>query len=157
MDDALGHCRNHRQPDFCQCKGRSSKHLAKLRRHIVERNALLAVGCNYIARDDGAPQKASFERLRRPFEANFALSGCEDHLGRRFRFYFAQFNKIASTHSGIGALQSVKPNHLKRFVLRIWIDRARGGAAFADNFDNIALHHTIGSHKSTRHAGKATT
>ena len=63
---------------------------------------------------------------------------------------------VARADAGIGALQAVKPNHFKCFIFRIRIDRARRGAAFADNLDHIALHKAIGGHEFTRHPRKTT-
>ena len=63
---------------------------------------------------------------------------------------------VASTDAGVGALQPVEPHDFEPFILRIRIDGARCCASLADNFNDVALHQTVGRHKFARHPRQTT-
>ena len=134
-----------------------SQHLAKLRRHIVRRNALLPLRCDHISGHDRPAHEILVQRLRRTLEPHFLLRGRKNDLGCRLRFHLADFNLIAGTDARIYTLKAIQPYNAQRLVLGIGIDRACSGAALADDFNHITLNDTVGGHELARYASQTST
>jgi hypothetical protein len=156
-DDALRACRHDEQAHFCQRIGRRVEHLAKLRRHIARRQALLSGGRDGIARHQRAAEEAALQGVCRSLQPQIFLRGRKHHACRGARLGAAQLNHIAGTCASIGALQAVEPDDLQPLILGIGRDDARRRVALAADLDNVALGHPELGHRRTRDTGETAT
>ena len=139
MDNALGHGRHHVEPYLGQGKGRGRQHLAQLRRHVAAIDLLLAMGGDKITRLQRPSHEAALQTAAIALQPQILLGRCKNHFLGRSGFDLADFDKIAGTRTGIGALQPVEPDKVQPLVFRIGQNRARGRCLFAQNLDDIAL------------------
>ena len=112
MDDALRHGRNNIEPDLGEGKSRSRQHLPQLWRHVAAIDLLLPVGRDKITGLQRTPHEAALESGAIALQAQVFLRGSENNLLGRLGFDLLNFDKIACTDAGIGALQAIEPDEI---------------------------------------------